>query len=655
MVRKVALFLLLSVWPAFICFWFNQAHTTSIHITDLRLIECGLLLFIVLSAIGLGQRLFSLFKIEMTSAVEECIFSLALGMGGLSLIMLGLGLCGLLYNWVAYALLAVILLLSRWLAILHVLRQLYLLARHSLETLSLSGLISAGLISIILALCLILTVVPTITFDSLVYHLAIPSDYISCHRITLLEHNLFSNYPLNTEMLFTLALLLKGDTLAKAVHLLFGLLSGLTIYGLSRRHLGQPTSWLSVLIFTTMPLVYFIAPVALNDFSLTFYELTSVYALLNYLDGKDRSWLLLSGVLCGLALGVKYLAGLCLLIMTLGILFLRWRQRPIKELFLFLIFSLLPLLPWLIKNAVLVHNPIYPFLFGGLNWNELLNERYYQEMSSYRAGISILTPFTSFWNISLNWISGSRPQLPVGPLFLAYLPFLFFLRSIDNTIKYITVFCSLFYLVWAYTCAADRFIIPCFCLLSIPVAYIINQLRQRHIHYYYLSLGLIFLVLGLNIYSTSRIIWKNSYFLPLQSSCTKSFLLEKSPAAVREYYQAIDFINQHLRAEDKVLFIGEVRSYYCQKRVLVNSQFDSTIIVDLIRQSSNLRELLERLHQQGVTHILVNEGMGKWLQERFGYFHWQSTEEVNLYRQFMTQALTKLYEQGQISIYKLRG
>lgn len=638
---------------------FNTAHRFSVTVSDLRLVEISLLTLICCSSFSLGNLCLSKFDKThfQNSIIEYSLFCIGIGLGGISLLMLCLGHLGLLYQWIAYLLLFLLLIPSLYSVILNKFFLSYIKSTFQVRFLChFTDIILSFLVCLILLLSLVIVFVPTLTFDVLVYHLAIPETYLRAHKIIPLPHNFFSNYPLNTEMLFTLGLLLKGDTLAKLIHFLFGLLSALSIYSLARKYLSKEVAWLSILIFTSMPMFPFFSAVAFNDLALVFYEVMAVFAFLNWQESRRHGWLWMSGVFCGLALGVKYLGGFCLLILTLNILWVSRKERMLKNTLFFLVFAILPLLPWLIKNAFFVGNPIYPFLFGGIGWNAFLAERYYQEMNSYNISAPfLLKPFILLADLSLKWTIGERPQIPIGPLFLAYLPFLPLARPINRIVKYLLIFCVLFYLLWAYICAADRFIIPCVTLLCIVVAYIITQLKNKFPRSYYLSLMIIFLTLSFNSYTIAHTIWQNSYFLPLQVSKQLEFLEKKSPYAFREYYSAINFINHHLPQNAKILFIGEVRSYYCQRELLVNTQFDSTIVVDLIRQSVNLDDLLERLKKQNVTHVLYNEGMAQWLEQRFNYFHFQNNNEVNLYHQFMSTALIKIYQIGSISVYEIKG
>ncbi|MEW6619418.1 MAG: glycosyltransferase family 39 protein [bacterium] len=617
-----------------------------INLANLRLTEISQLFLLILISFCLGLKILKILKIKTHSFLEELIFSTGLGLGCVSYLVLCLGLSGLLYDWVFY-LIFVLLAGIFYCEILYLLRKF--LVKINLNPFS---LICSFFIALTLILAIILVLVPTVTFDALVYHLAVPEIYVKHHKIIYLPYNCFSNYTFNTEMLFTLGLLLNGDLLAKLIHFLFGILSGLSIYSLARRYFTPKVAFLSVLSFCSMPLAIFVATSAFNDFAITFYEILAVYAFLVWYKEKTYGWLLLSGLTCGLSIGVKYFGGFGFGILVLSILIGKWRQdgilKAIKTTIIFGVFALIPVVPWLIKNLIFTGNPVFPLLydtFGGKNWSQIHQSRYLHEMTRYSAGEHLLLkPFIFFWNICFKWGGmDTGVKIPVGPIFIISLPFLLKLKKLDFNLKYLLTFCGIFFLFWSYVCAVDRFSLPCFVLLCVVIGYVISKFK-----YLYLLLAICLLW---NLFNVSKTVYKNSYLMCLKKDGCEKFLLKKS--IIKDYYDVISYINQHLPKESKILFIGEVRSYYCQQDKLVSTQFDTNIILELIRKSKNKKDLIDNLKKSGVTHLLYNEIGSQWLSKYFDYFSFQNKEEKRLYHEFMQNHLKLIYCQGAISVFQL--
>lgn len=619
----------------------------------MNLSEISLLVILTLLSYGIGLKILKILKVQQESFLEEIVFCVGLGLGIFSYLVLGIGLAGLLHKWVFYSLfvvLSVILHPELWYFLRRIFVRGKLFLHPSFTPFSLA-------ISLTLFLAIILLLVPTITFDVLVYHFAVPETYIKYHKIIYLPYNCFSNYTFNTEMLFTLGLLLKGDLLAKSIHFLFGFLSGLSIYSLARRYFDSKTAALSILAFCSMPLAIFIATAGFNDFAITFYEILAVYSFINWSKEKNEGWLLVCGLTCGLSIGVKYFGVFCFIILGLSILILKWRESGIlkasKTISVFTILVLLPVLPWLIKNFIWTGNPVFPLfydIFGGRNWSEFHQSRYLYEMTRYSAGLPfLLKPFVFFWDISFKHGGmESGVKIPVGPIFIVILPFILGLRKFDFCIKYLLSFCGIFFLFWSYVCAVDRFILPCFILMCVIIGYVIERTNKR---LYPCLLAILFISLSWNLFNISKIIYKNAYFMCLKRDGGEEFLLKKS--IIQDYYDVISYINHHLPRETRILFIGEVRSYYCQRDKLVSSQFDTNIILELIHNSKDIEGLMSNLKQLGVTYVLYNEVGANWLSKYFDYFHWQSEEKERLYNLFMRDYLRLIYSKGRISLYQI--
>ena len=58
---------------------------------------------------------------------------------------------------------------------------------------------------------LLASMLPSIDFDVLEYHLQGPKEYFQAGKIAFLPHNVYTNMPFNVEMLHLLAMEVMGD------------------------------------------------------------------------------------------------------------------------------------------------------------------------------------------------------------------------------------------------------------------------------------------------------------------------------------------------------------------------------------------------------------------------------------------------------------
>ena len=230
------------------------------------------------------------------------------------------------------------------------------------------------------------------------------------------------------------------------------------------------------MIFFSMPSVIFTMTFTFNDLALTYYIILSVYAFVNWIKLRNIRWLTLSGIFAGLAMGTKYSGIICFIIL-LGFIIIAARRLSLKELSIFSLAALLPVLPWLIKNLIFVGNPVYPFLyeiFGGANWDGFDVQRFTREMSHYGPSLGIWRYLSLPLFITCDWGTG---DIPIGPIILLCLPFLFFIKNVDKTIKYLLIFCFLYFLFWTNTSMVIRFLFPCVALLCPVIGYIIVSIQ----------------------------------------------------------------------------------------------------------------------------------------------------------------------------------
>jgi hypothetical protein len=118
---------------------------------------------------------------------------------------------------------------------------------------------------------------------------------------------------------------------------------------------------------------------------------------------------------------------------------------------------------------------------------------------------------------------------------------------------------------------------------------------------------------------------------------------------------AIRFVNEELPEDARVLFVGEIYGYYCERDYLLGSKFDRAPIVDLISRSASTEELLARLRAAGFTHVLYS----MFQLERFAslpgsYLDWPDDASRQIYRRFMVEHLETVYESPQAVVCRIR-
>ncbi|HET9869856.1 MAG TPA: hypothetical protein VFR02_05110, partial [bacterium] len=165
-----------------------------------------------------------------------------------------------------------------------------------------------------LLLVLGLGLAPETFYDSMVYHLAIPSDWLMRHGILDCPTNFFSNYPYGAELYFLNGLFLQGTEAAKCLHAAAFFFCALAAGGWARETAGSGAGWLAFGMVLTLPLMALNASTTQVEGVLAFFIVLLLYALWKAFGPAPAggAWALAAGLLAGGALSVKYTAAVAL-------------------------------------------------------------------------------------------------------------------------------------------------------------------------------------------------------------------------------------------------------------------------------------------------------------------------------------------------------
>lgn len=334
-----------------------------------------LLLLSALAAAGAGRRLVGLLTDDLDEE-EKTVAGATLGLGCLSLGVFALGVVGLFKPWACSLLLGSFWLFA-WPEIRPMMDSLRAGASRAAERPWPCLLIGLPLLFTLWA-CL----VPPHQYDSLVYHLKLPQEYLRVGRLHVPEGLVYSHFPQNGEMLFTLSLLLGSDILAQMYVWLATVLTVLWLLTFGRR-LTPAAVWAAALVAThssvlVMSSTTYVEPLVMLWCTAAILTFESSEA------GGKKGLLFLSAAFTGLALGAKYYAGLTAVILLARLIYRgRLREGALFTLVVTAFFA-----PWLVKNAVMVGNPVFPFfhkLFPAtsLGWTAEQADGYFQVLSEF--------------------------------------------------------------------------------------------------------------------------------------------------------------------------------------------------------------------------------------------------------------------------------
>ncbi len=328
-------------------------------------------------------------------------------------------------------------------------------------------------------LALIGALAPEKEYDALWYHLELPRVWLEQGRPVDLISEYVSLYPLSWEMLYGLGLVLSGQIAAKLLHFASLVLGGLLVYQWVRVRFGGVSPWLAVVLFVTIPTVFWEATTAYTDLALAYFTGLAFYALLRFTDRQEGPWLTLAALSLGLALASKHLAlfGLAIavpgLAIRLGLKDGDWRRAlPIS--LRFGILSLLLPLPWYLRSWLASGNPVFPDLyavFGAFppeRWSPITEIGLQNFKDQFGDGRALGSLLALPWNMTIH---AARYGGSLGPLFLAALPALV-LKPGGRDVPWVAAALGLYLALWASPVSSFqlRFLVPITPLLAVLAA-----------------------------------------------------------------------------------------------------------------------------------------------------------------------------------------
>jgi hypothetical protein len=445
---------------------------------------------------------------------------------------------------------------------------------------------------------LLASMLPTIDFDCIEYHLQGPKEYWQAGKVSYLEHNIYTNMPFGVEMLHLSAMSLAGDwkTGALAGQLLIGL-HGLVTAGflviLAQRWGAPCIGWWAALFYLSTPWTYRLAAIPYVEGPLCAATIAWVWSADRaWRTGALRDWGLV-GVMAGWAMSCKYTAILpvvapCALVMAAAIV--RWRSaKPLLGIVLGggLIFG-----PWLAKNFVDTGNPAYPLawsIFGGIDRDAADDAKW--TVAHGRKPLEA----SSFWNSIVDVAGRNDWQSAV---FLAFAPLAVLagpsLRRPLLAIGALTFWVFLSW--WLFTHRLDRFwlpIQPLLALLAGAGAAALGRLRGGRA---WRGVFVAACLVSNWLYVSTALAGLNEWTTPLET------LWRSVP---QRLYPAGVAVDQSMTEGDKALLVGQAAVFYWEHPILYNTVFNRERI-ELIAKGKTSAEIHTRLHELGVTLIHVD-------------------------------------------------
>lgn len=619
---------------------------------------------LVLTAIcaAVGRFLLRRIKIEL-GPLDDLLFAVALGVGVLSLAMLILGLLGGLHP-------AAVLLLPVSLGLLaH--REWRDLPRLSVQAVGymqrrsgdrLLWILGIAVFAAVVVFMLLYALAPPVDFDALMYHLRVPQQFLDHRRIYLPSDNLHVSRVGLVHMLYLPLLALSSSVGPATLSAVLAVLLGLAVFAFCARLLDGNTASLSLGLLwgTTTILLVAISPRV--DVSLTLYLFLAHYALLVALARPEwRKLFLLAAAFLGFAVGLKltalpYIAGLGPLIAWIAFHRTRTVANSLQSLALFGLCFMAAVLPWLMKNWMLLGAPLHPFLaapvlqpwlrplFGGASWPSGVNPDVLNFIWELRAPFNLRDAFFAPSRLTIEtegayqYVNPALLLLPLGLVFVR-----------NRTLNWLLLPVLIFMVIVLVALPSPnlRYLIPAAIPTTIVVAHAMVGISERllskqtaHVLVVALtSLALVPTALMVRDWLT----WTRAAGHFVGAVSAADYI---SDSLGSEYLEVIRLTDTELPADSRIVMVFEARGYYFKRSVLQDNKMTNWRLISSAIDDENCLESV------GVSHVLLGAGTLRHLV-RAGL----DPEVVrwSAFQRFANRCLEPVFQDNDMILFQMRS
>jgi 4-amino-4-deoxy-L-arabinose transferase-like glycosyltransferase len=378
------------------------------------------------------------------------------------------------------------------------------------------------------------TLGPELGFDALWYHLTMPKIYLQENKIFYIGgHLYYSAMPQLTEMYYLVSLALGNEIIAKLIHFLFGLLSLIALYKMSRLYFSIQDSVLVALIYYSNLVVGWMSITAYIDLTRAFFEIMALWAFLYFVRFQKFKWLIISAILVGFAASTKILSVASVILYLLLLIYLR--------LYKFIVFyatvAIAVVSPWLIYSYYYTRSPVYP-LFSS----------------------SGFAPNYSFSKVLQIFLFSADP---ISPIYLILLPLigLLFIKKLSLTIRLLIIYVlfNTAILFLAPVESSGRFIIPYLPGFTLLFWLLLKSTKNKFL-YNFIFIIVIIIALSSIAYRG----FANKRFIPylLGKVTLPEFMTANMEFQVGNFYDIDGYFQKTIKPEDKVLIYGISNLFY---------------------------------------------------------------------------------------------
>jgi len=453
---------------------------------------------IIAGTIGLGiinlfLRLFRIKPTTKTYRFEILSVSFPVGMGFLAYISLLLGLLGLFQK-------SAIILASLIFFLLFIknTRTFFSYLTDLVKSVARGFVENKWLIVVFIPTILILgslylsSMQPPYAQDELHYHFPQSQQIVDNQRVDIKfgGHYFYGNIPKLMEIIFAAGIAISGYSLAHAYNFALFLSFISLVFAVIGRFWGLKAAIFSSFFLAAFDDFTWNATTGYIDAATTGLEIGALLLFSSWIVKKDQVLFLLSSLLLGFALSMKYsplpmLAFIGISLLLILVKKVKSRKEIVKNLLIFTLPILVFAGFWYLKNLILLKNPFYPLYFG----HEGLDEPTYRGLISAIEQFGPKTP-NYFFSLISHYLTVNGITVYLS-FYIALLAF--FIRKYKPFVRTILAYYLLYTLYWFFIATHQiRFLMPAIVAAIILTSIVVSKIKTELLIISILILSLFF-------------------------------------------------------------------------------------------------------------------------------------------------------------------
>jgi hypothetical protein len=480
-----------------------------------------------------------------------------------------------------------------------------------------------ALVCVLILLQIVCGLTPLTFYDSQVYHLLAPVQFLKAGGLVRIPWNVLSNGPMALQL--TLGMSWIADPSGNSFKLLSTVFGCLVVLAAARIgcQIGFRSAVFAALFVLAYPEFWIQQTFGAIDLAVAAFVLFGTVWWIAALNEQNWSWAALAAVAFGFVVGSRY-QGVVLVSCILAAIFLidcyvkrELSGRALMQCVAVAAVIAMMVSPWLLRNYLNFGNPVFPLMqqsLGGSEWS-VGQAAQFQEavmgtpLSRLAPSQMMLAPVAALLMTPSNGLFGLG--LLLGSL-----------MALSAGLGNVRIYAALGLgglLIWGLIHPTPgvqllRFNAASLVLILACTGAILGSDRFQGLKGGYIAATLVLGSLIIAIVSLHGIVpvWKT-----LTSSAARTEFWRTNVPSSR----AIEFVNENLdAANDKILMIGETRALWVHVPFLAASAYNGPELLNVFQPTASVPEWTARLRHLRVTHVLICSSEWQRLADAYGYF-----------------------------------